>query len=75
MNWMRANEQSMLRDNALANVVLPMPGTSSSSTWPSQSNTTSMHTTTSCLPMITFPILVWTASAKAVKFIPSPRKR
>ena len=39
VNWMRRTEQSTDRASALASIVLPTPGTSSISRWPSASST------------------------------------
>ena len=39
VNWMRRTVQSMERASALASIVLPTPGTSSISRWPSASST------------------------------------
>ena len=50
VNWMRLNEQESERASALASVVLPTPGTSSMSTWPSHSSAVSINSTTSSLP-------------------------
>ena len=43
----------MLRATAFASIVLPVPGTSSSSTCPSLSNATSSNSITASLPTIT----------------------
>ncbi len=53
VNWMRLKLQPIERAMRLASIVLPTPGTSSSSTWPSQSRATSSSSTTSRLPTIT----------------------
>ena len=53
VNWMRRTEQSSERASALASIVLPTPGTSSMSRWPSASSTVSASRTTSGLPSIT----------------------
>ena len=53
MNWMRLTVQSMERASALASDVLPTPGTSSTSRWPSASSVTSAMRTTSGLPTST----------------------
>jgi len=50
---MRWNELSSDFANAFASVVLPMPGTSSSSTCPSHSSATSSSSTVSSLPTMT----------------------
>ncbi len=42
------------RARARASIVLPVPGTSSSSTWPRQSSATTASSITGRLPMITF---------------------
>src|SRR6266567_3671839 len=52
---MRWNEQPRDFANALASVVLPIPGTSSKSTCPSQSSATINRSITSSLPTITRP--------------------
>ena len=56
MNWMRRTEQSIDRASALASIVLPTPGTSSISRWPSASSTVRASSTTSGLPSITCSI-------------------
>ena len=53
VNWIRRTEQSMERASALASIVLPTPGTSSMSRWPSASRTVSARRTASVLPAIT----------------------
>ena len=53
VNWMRATVQSMLRASALLSWVLPTPGTSSISRWPSARRTVKAALTTSGLPVIT----------------------
>src|SRR5215831_11840031 len=50
---MRLNVQPIERAIALASIVLPVPGTSSSSTWPLQSKETITSSTALRLPMIT----------------------
>ena len=67
MNWMRRTEQSMDRASALASMVLPTPGTSSISRWPSASRTVSESRTTSGLPSITFSTDRRTRSAVVVR--------
>src|SRR3954463_2683129 len=57
VNWIRRTVASTEAANALARVVLPTPGTSSISRWPSASSTTSASRTTSSLPWITRPML------------------
>ena len=63
VNWMRRNEQPMLRLSALASIVLPTPGTSSIRMWPSHSSATSAIRTSTCLPTITRSTLATTRSA------------
>ena len=63
MNWIRRTEQSIERASALASIVLPTPGTSSMSRWPSASSTVSASRTTVGLPSITDSI----ASADPVR--------
>ena len=53
VNWIRRTVASIERASALASVVLPTPGTSSMSRWPSASRTTRASRTTSGLPSIT----------------------
>ena len=53
MNWIRRTEQSMLRASDLASIVLPTPGTSSISRWPSASSTVIAELMTSGLPSMT----------------------
>ena len=50
VNCTRLTEQSIERASALASDVLPTPGTSSTSRWPSASSVTSARRTTSGLP-------------------------
>ena len=57
VNWMRRTEQSIERASALASIVLPTPGTSSMSRWPSESITTIASLATSGLPSMTFSML------------------
>ena len=56
MNCTRRTEQSIERARALASIVLPTPGTSSTSRWPSASRTVIAVSTTSGLPSITLDI-------------------
>ena len=58
VNWIRRTEQSMDRASALASMVLPTPGTSSTSRWPSASSTVTASRTTLGLPSITVSIAV-----------------
>ena len=51
VNWMRRTVQSIDRASALASIVLPTPGTSSMSRWPSASSTVSASRTTSPLAL------------------------
>ncbi len=53
VNWIRRNEQSMERAIALASIVLPTPGTSSISRWPSATRATSASRISPCLPRTT----------------------
>ena len=55
VNWIRRNEQSILAAMARASSVLPTPGTSSISTWPSASRATTASRITSGLPRTTSP--------------------
>ena len=57
VNWIRRTEQSMERASALLSIVLPTPGTSSMSRWPSASSTTSASLATSGLPSMTVSML------------------
>ena len=57
VNWIRRTEQSMLRASALLSMVLPTPGTSSISRWPSASSTTTAEDTTSGFPSMTVSML------------------
>jgi len=57
VHWIRLNEQPTLLASARANMVLATPGTSSSSTCPSQSQETSESTICRRLPTITFSTL------------------
>ena len=53
MNWMRRHEPPIERAIALASDVLPTPGTSSISRWPSANRHTSERWTARCLPRST----------------------
>jgi len=64
---MRLTEESMDRASALASIVLPTPGTSSMSRWPSASSTVSVVLTTSDLPSITFSMFAVTRSVTAAR--------
>ena len=57
VNCTRRTVQSIERASALASIVLPTPGTSSMSRWPSASSTTSARRTTSGLPSTTCSML------------------
>ena len=57
VNWTRRTEQSIERASALANLVLPTPGTSSISRCPSASSTVTPSLIASCLPSITCSML------------------
>ncbi len=75
VNWMRWKVQSSERARALARVVLPMPGTSSMSTWPSQSNATIASSITSSLPTITrFTFSVTRAAVFCIMVTPSNQR-
>ena len=50
VNWMRENDKSSDRASAWASVVLPTPGTSSSSKWPDAASAASDSSMTSCFP-------------------------
>ena len=67
MNWMRWNEQWMLRARDFASRVLPTPGTSSMRTWPSESSEVTTRSTTSRFPWITRSMF----SAIASKWAPN----
>ena len=56
VNCSRRTEQSIDRPSALASIVLPTPGTSSTSRWPSASSTTRARSTELRLPSITVSI-------------------
>ena len=56
VNWMRVTVQSTLRPRALASIVLPTPGTSSTSRCPPASNTTRAVWIASGLPSTTWDI-------------------
>ena len=53
VNWMRWKVQAVERASARASMVLPTPGTSSSSRWPRQSRVTSASRASWDLPMMT----------------------
>src|SRR5689334_17481991 len=53
VNWMRCQLPPTLRARQCASEVLPSPGTSSSSRWPSASSATTASRTTSGLPWMT----------------------
>ena len=53
VNWMRRNEQSIERAIAFASIVLPTPGTSSISRWPSANRATSARRISASLPRTT----------------------
>ena len=63
MNWMRRTEQSIDRASALASLVLPTPGTSSMSRWPSASSTARASRTVAVLPSMTCSMLATMALA------------
>ena len=56
VNWMRLYWQLTDAASDLISTVFPVPGTSSSRTWPPQSKETSSISTVSDFPTITFPI-------------------
>ena len=56
VNWMRRTVASIERARVLASIVLPTPGTSSMSRWPSASSTVTAVRTTSGLPSMTVVI-------------------
>ena len=56
VNCTRRTEQSIERPSALASIVLPTPGTSSTSRWPSASSTTRARSTELRLPSMTLSI-------------------
>ena len=53
VNWIRRNEQSIDRAIDFASIVLPTPGTSSISRWPSATSATSASLISLCLPRTT----------------------
>ena len=53
VNWIRRAAPSIERASALASIVLPTPGTSSMSTWPSASSTVRVSLIASGLPSMT----------------------
>ncbi|OLB80455.1 MAG: hypothetical protein AUI14_06670 [Actinobacteria bacterium 13_2_20CM_2_71_6] len=57
VNWIRRTVQSIERASALASLVLPTPGTSSMSRWPSASMTARASRTIAVLPSITRSML------------------
>ncbi len=63
VNWMRLKLHPTDRASALASVVLPMPGTSSMSTWPSQSIATSASSIAASRPTMTRPTFSRTRAA------------
>ena len=67
MNWIRRTEQSIERASALASLVLPTPGTSSMSRWPSASMTASASRMVAVLPSMTFSMFSTIAAAAAPK--------
>ncbi len=67
VNWIRRTEQSIERASALASMVLPTPGTSSTSRWPWASRTAMAVRTTAVLPSITDSIADWTSPAVAAR--------
>ena len=66
VNWMRENFASSERASARVSSVLPVPGTSSSSTCPPASSAASTLSTTSSLPTITREMLPRRLSASAL---------
>ena len=69
---MRANEQSSERASALASVVLPTPGTSSTSTCPSASSATTARSTIAASPLTASRTFAITRSA-ASRALSRPR--
>ena len=61
VNWMRLKEQSSDLAKAPARVVLPVPGTSSMSTWPLHSMAIKRSSITSSLPTMTLPMFCFSA--------------
>ena len=70
VNWMRRTEQLTDRARAFASTVLPTPGTSSMSRWPSARRTTSAVSATSALPSMTCPMLSTIAVADPSRSMP-----
>ena len=69
MNWTRSTVQSIDAASALARLVLPTPGTSSMSRWPSARRQTSASSITSGLPWMTismFAAIALNSSEKVV---------
>ena len=76
VNWMRRTEQSVDRASALASIVLPTPGTSSISTWPSASRTVSARRTASAFPSMTDSTAVatrWADCTRSSRLLPVSR--
>ena len=68
VNWIRLNEQSMTSAMVRTSMVLPRPGTPSSSTWLFASSPVSVCRTSSRWPTMTRPTsrsMVWARSANA----------
>ena len=66
MNWIAPTVQSIDRASALASIVLPTPGTSSMSRWPSASSTAIDVLTVSPSPSMTDSMFaaIWRAVAR-----------
>ena len=68
---MRENAQEMDLHRLLANTVFPVPGTSSSSTWPLAIRDASIRLMTSSFPTMTLAMFSRTLPAKAATFFAS----
>ena len=75
VNWMRENVSESVSASVRTSIVLPRPGTPSSSAWPPASRQMSTPSTTSLLPTMTLPISSrsaaifvrnWTTSARTL---------
>jgi hypothetical protein len=62
VNWMRRKLQPRLLAMAFASTVLPVPGTSSMSTWPRHRSATRANLTSACLPTMTRSTFAMTRS-------------
>ena len=72
MNWMRRHVPPTERAMAFASEVLPTPGTSSTSRWPSANRHTSARWIARRLPRITVSIWRESASKTSLNELPSP---